>query len=461
MELDKIKQSEIRDKIESLSFHDAIDTYINILKYYASSSKMKNFLTCHSFLKYIYNNIEKFKKLIDEDKEIKLKLQELFKINMEIERDSLVIIIVDNPNNGDLIKFLNSQLNFQDYYLTDDIMSIVTTADEVIYSHLNNSQKRYIYSVFYNVYYSEEEQLNIYKENLKEYSDSFIKKLFLYSGIISEQTSNDTEMCKKINKAMFSFMEDVLEHTEKLDNYIYNVSHIYDCDPTEKDFYNTFLIGLKYPDIHISLLNNKISNNDIYKKIRTLSLLPQLKGITTIYDLTEISNEELYQMEIDETFSTDVMPDSTSAKNDYEYEIFDNNRQVIKIADEEIKVVQLTDDENKVIGTEYSHFAGLRSLYPEYSDKEILGEIITLANTVSHDIIIITEGDSLSIWLPNKDNISASQIKLLAEKLGEITDFLKISITVAIESDGNYFEIPFSTKDILIDYLKNSKKVRR
>ena len=42
-----------------------------------------------------------------------------------------------------------------------------------------------------------------------------------------------------------------------------------------------------------------------------------------------------------------------------------------------------------------------------------------------------------------------------------VYDFLKISITVAIESDGNYFEIPFSTKDILIDYLKNSKKVRR
>ena len=36
-----------------------------------------------------------------------------------------------------------------------------------------------------------------------------------------------------------------------------------------------------------------------------------------------------------------------------------------------------------------------------------------------------------------------------------------ISVIVATECDGNYMDIPFSTVETLIDYLKNCKKVRK
>ena len=140
--------------------------------------------------------------------------------------------------------------------------------------------------------------------------------------------------------------------------------------------------------------------------------------------------------------------------------IFNANREVIKITDDEIQSVELTDDDTRIIGTEYSHISGLRRLYPEYGDKEVPGEIIVPANAINHEIILITEGDSMNMWLPNIDNISISQIEKLEEKLKEISEPEMICTIVATECDGNYVDIPFSTREMLIEYLRNNKKVK-
>jgi hypothetical protein len=229
---------------------------------------------------------------------------------------------------------------------------------------------------------------------------------------------------------------------------------------TEKDFYNTFQIILKYSQIHEYLLSTKINNREIYDKLKIISTLPPLKEINTIEDLNKFSISEIYKLKIDESFSVNRNPDSADARSDYQFVIFNANREVVKITDDEIQSVELPDDDTRVIGTEYSHISGLRRLYPEYGDKEVPGEIIVPANAINHDIILITEGDSMNMWLPNIDNISMSQIEKLEEKLKEISEPEMISVIVATECDGNYPDIPFSTREMLIEYLKNNKKVK-
>ena len=66
----------------------------------------------------------------------------------------------------------------------------------------------------------------------------------------------------------------------------------------------------------------------------------------------------------------------------------------------------------------------------------------------------------MNMWLPNIDNISMSQIEKLEEKLKEISEPEMICTIVATECDGNYLDIPFSTREMLIEYLKNNKKVK-
>jgi len=459
MDIGNIKENELEEKIKKLPFKAAIEFYIEIINYYIKTDKIEQFLTCHSFLKYIDKNFLDFKTLIEENNEIKHKLQELFKLNMEIKRDNLISIIIDDETNEKIVELLNNNLNFKDYYLTDNIMSIICTADISIYNDLKD-KKKYIYSALYNIYYSREEQLKIYRNNLKNYPVSFIKKLFSFSEIICNNTPIDMEKNIKINKAMFDFTEKVIDNPKRLENYLHNIGCIFNNRPTEREIYNFFLISLKYPKINESLLNNKISSNDISKKIRLLSSLPSLKKINSIDDLSKISTEDLFKLETNNSITINKEPASATAKGDYNYEIFDNNRQIIKITEDQINIAQLTDDEYKTIDTDYSHIEGLRRLYPEYSDKEVPGEIIIPANSINHDIIMTTEGDSINIWLPNRDNITMSQINMLKQKLEEIRDISMISVQIAMECDGNYIEIPFTEIDILVDYLKTNKKVK-
>ena len=86
MDIGNIKENELEEKIKKLPFKAAIEFYIEIINYYIKTDKIEQFLTCHSFLKYIDKNFLDFKTLIEENNEIKHKLQELFKLNMEKKR---------------------------------------------------------------------------------------------------------------------------------------------------------------------------------------------------------------------------------------------------------------------------------------------------------------------------------------------------------------------------------------
>lgn len=462
MKKERVKQiiensKTIKNKIEELPFEEAIKTYIEILN--TSLPKTKNYLISHAFLKYINENFNRFQELIDKTEKVKEELKELIRVNSEIEGDNLIRIIIDDENNVRLIELLNKKIDFKNFYLNDNVMLIINTADKSIYKDLQKNQKKYIYSSLYNIYFSEEEQLKIYEDNLKEYPDIFVKNLFYYSEIICENTPNDQERSLEINKAMFDFTNTVINKKECLGYYLYNINKIFGDNPSEIDYYNTFLISIKYKDIYNSLLNELIKNKELCNKLKILISLPPLKGIETLEDLKNISLSKLYELEVDTSFSTSNKPESVDARSDYEFEIFDNNRQVIKITKEETKVVHLTDNEYQV-NDEYSHVDGLIKLYPEFSDKEVPGEIIVPANQIYHDIIIITEGDSMKMFLPNVDNMNINQIERLKEKLDEIKDISKISVMIIMECEGNYLDIPFSTPDILIEYLKSNKKVK-
>ena len=337
-------------------------------------------------------------------------------------------------------------------------MSFITPENKSIFEKLKGNNRKYVFSITNSITIPEEEQKKVYDKVLSELPQKFIDNLFLFNNVIRENTPNEFERYTEVNKAIFSFNENVINKPDNFYIYLYNVNKIFGNNLNEKNYYNTFLISIKYPEIHEQILSTKIDNDDIYNKLKVLTTLPILKGIITISDLNKISISEMYQLDMEKTASS-INPGSADASGDYQYEIFDYNREVIKISDDEVKSVQVVDYDLPILGAS-SHIEGLRTLYPEYKEKEVPGEIIIPANSEKHDIILITEGDSLNIWLPNIDNISMSQIEKLEEKLKEISNPEMISVIVATECDGNYMDIPFSTTEMLIDYLKNNKKLK-
>lgn len=448
------------EKISKMNFKDSISYLIKIQTEYATNKSKDNYFLSYAFLSYIKQHLDEFKLLIKENEEIKNSLKNLFKINSVILDDNLVSIIIDDKKAGELINFLNEYTSFEDYYLNDTIMSFITPENKNIFERLQGNNRKYLFALTNSITISEEEQKEIYTKVLKEYPEKFINDLFIYSNIIKDNTPNEFERYDEINKGMFKFTESVISNPNYFYNYMYNIRKMFSGNVTEKDFYNTFQIILKYSQIHEYLLSTKINNREIYDKLKIISTLPPLKEINTIEDLNKFSISEIYKLKIDESFSVNRDPDSADARSDYQFVIFNANREVIKITDDEIQSVELTDDDTRVIGTEYSHISGLRRLYSEYGDKEVPGEIIVPANAINHDIILITEGDSMNMWLPNIDNISMSQIEKLEEKLKEISEPEMICTIVATECDGNYVDIPFSTREMLIEYLRNNKKVK-
>ena len=450
---------EIMNKILKMKYEEAVNYFIETLTYYALTKSNQNYFLSHIFLEFIKSNLDRFKKLIKNDNKLKSNLSNLFQLNSYIFNDNLVSIIVDEDKKDGLMEFLDEEVEFKSYYLNDNIMSFVTPENKEMFEGLKGTTRKYLFSLMNSICISDDEQKEIYQKVLSEFPQKFVDDLFLYSGIIRDNTPNEFENYTEINKSMFDFTEKSINNPKSFYNYLYNISKIFNETLNEKNYYNAFLFSTKYPEIHNLLFNTRINDKDLLDKLRALATLPILKGITSISDLYKISTSDIYQLDIGESSSV-ISPDSTDARENYEHTIFEYNREVIKITDDEIQSVKLTDDDT-FIGTEYSHISGLKELYPEYSDKEVPGEIIIPANTEKHDILLITEGDSLNIWLPNINDISQSQIELLKEKLNTINDFSIISVIVATESNGNYLDIPFSTVEILIDYLKNCKKVRR
>lgn len=449
----------ILEAISKMSFKDSIQFFVETLSIHAANKSDDNFFLCHTFKSYLKEHLEEFKNQITKNETLKDNLKKLFELNTYIYDDNLISIIIDDKNSAELIEILNENVDFEKYYLNDNIMSFITPENKSIFEKLKGNNRKYVFSITNSITIPEEEQKKVYDKVLSELPQKFIDNLFLFNNVIRENTPNEFERYTEINKAIFSFNENVINKPDNFYIYLYNVNKIFGNNLNEKNYYNTFLISIKYPEIHEQILSTKIDNDDIYNKLKVLTTLPILKGIITISDLNKISISEMYQLDMEKTASS-INPGSADASGDYQYEIFDYNREVIKISDDEVKSVQVVDYDLPILGAS-SHIEGLRTLYPEYKEKEVPGEIIIPANSEKHDIILITEGDSLNIWLPNIDNISMSQIEKLEEKLKEISNPEMISVIVATECDGNYMDIPFSTTEMLIDYLKNNKKVRK
>ena len=447
----------ILEAISKMSFKDSIQFFVETLSIHAANKSDDNFFLCHTFKSYLKEHLEEFKNQITKNETLKDNLKKLFELNTYIYDDNLISIIIDDKNSAELIEILNENVDFEKYYLNDNIMSFITPENKSIFEKLKGNNRKYVFSITNSITIPEEEQKKVYDKVLSELPQKFIDNLFLFNNVIRENTPNEFERYTEINKAIFSFNENVINNPDNFYIYLYNVNKIFGNNLNEKNYYNTFLISIKYPEIHEQILSTKIDNDDIYNKLKVLTTLPILKGIITISDLNKISISEMYQLDMEKTASS-INPGSADASGDYQYEIFDYNREVIKISDDEVKSVQVVDYDLPILGVS-SHIEGLRTLYPEYKEKEVPGEIIIPANSEKHDIILITEGDSLNIWLPNIDNISMSQIEKLEEKLKEISNPEMISVIVATECDGNYMDIPFSTTEMLIDYLKNNKKV--
>ena len=448
----------ILEAISKMSFKDSIQFFVETLSIHAANKSDDNFFLCHTFKSYLKEHLEEFKNQITKNETLKDNLKKLFELNTYIYDDNLISIIIDDKNSAELIEILNENVDFEKYYLNDNIMSFITPENKSIFEKLKGNNRKYVFSITNSITIPEEEQKKVYDKVLSELPQKFIDNLFLFNNVIRENTPNEFERYTEINKAIFSFNENVINKPDNFYIYLYNVNKIFGNNLNEKNYYNTFLISIKYPEIHEQILSTKIDNDDIYNKLKVLTTLPILKGIITISDLNKISISEMYQLDMEKTASS-INPGSADASGDYQYEIFDYNREVIKISDDEVKSVQVVDYDLPILGAS-SHIEGLRTLYPEYKEKEVPGEIIIPANSEKHDIILITEGDSLNIWLPNIDNISMSQIEKLEEKLKEISNPEMISVIVATECDGNYMDIPFSTTEMLIDYLKNNKKVK-
>ena len=449
----------ILEAISKMSFKDSIQFFVETLSIHAANKSDDNFFLCHTFKSYLKEHLEEFKNQITKNETLKDNLKKLFELNTYIYDDNLISIIIDDKNSAELIEILNENVDFEKYYLNDNIMSFITPENKSIFEKLKGNNRKYVFSITNSITIPEEEQKKVYDKVLSELPQKFIDNLFLFNNVIRENTPNEFERYTEINKAIFSFNENVINNPDNFYIYVYNVNKIFGNNLNEKNYYNTFLISIKYPEIHEQILSTKIDNDDIYNKLKVLTTLPILKGIITISDLNKISISEMYQLDMEKTASS-INPGSADASGDYQYEIFDYNREVIKISDDEVKSVQVVDYDLPILGAS-SHIEGLRTLYPEYKEKEVPGEIIIPANSEKHDIILITEGDTLNIWLPNTKNISKHQIELLEETLNTINDLSIISVTVATEVDGNYSSIPFSTVEALIDYLKNCKKVRK
>ena len=458
--MNMIDKRDVINKISKMKYEDAVNYFIETLSYYALIKSNQNYFLSHMFLTFINSNLDRFKNLVKNNDILKSSLSHLFQLNSYIESDNLVSIIVNESDEDGLMNFLNEEIDFDSYYLNDNIMSFITPENKKIFENLKGNKRKYLFSLMNSLCISDEEQRELYHEVLSEYPDKFVDDLFLYSGIIRDNTPSEYENYVETNKNMFGFVEKSIEKPKSFYNYLYNIGKIFEKCKNEKNYYNAFLFSTKYPKIHEFLFDIKISDKDLLEKLRLLSSLPVLKGVTTVADLYEISISDMYNLDMGES-SKVIIPESADARGDYEHAIFDYNREVIKISDNGMESVQLPDDDIHKTILNNNHIDGLRQLYPEYHDAEVPGAIIIPANTEKHDIILITEGDSLNIWLPNIKDISNHQIEVLEKKLKTINDLSIISVIVATESNGDYLDIPFSTIELLIDYLKNCKKVRK
>lgn len=449
MKEDNSKVDLIR-KISKMEFNAAIDFFLENLTYYSLIKSRQNYSLGNLFLMYIKDNFDQFKALVNSNEKIKYDLSNIFHLNTFIKSNNLISLIIEDEENEELVNLLNEQIAFESYYLNDEIMSSITPNNVSIFKKLKGNNRKYLYSMTNSICILDDEQKEIYDKVLSEYPEKFRNDLFSYSNIIRDNTPNDDEIYTLITKMMFDFTEASINSPESFYNYLYNLNKIYKGHASNKNCYNTFLLSRKYPNIHRGLFERKLDNELLYKKLQVLSYLPPLVDIDNLDVLEKIDIEDIYKRDINSSLNMKDLDASPSA-NVYEYSIFESERQIISIS----------DAETKISFADISHYHTLLMMYPYYCHEETINEVVQKVNQIDHDILLITEGDSLYIWIPSLENITSNQIDRLKNKLNEIKDPSEISVLVALENNGSYSQVPFSTVDELIDCLKSSKKVRK
>lgn len=450
MKDDIIDKKSIIKEISKMSFHAAIDFFLDNLTYYALIKSRQNYYLSNLFLMYIKNNYEKFKEYINSNEKLRYSLTQLFHLNTKIKEENLVTLIIDDEKNEELVTLLNEKIAFDDIYLNDDTMSTLMPNNIEIFKTLKGEKRKYLYALTNSVCITYEDQKDTYHKVLNDLPKKFVDDLFVYSNIIRDNTPNESETYEAVTKMMFEFTKSIISNPNSLYIYLYNLSKLYKGNVSEKSYYNTFLLSKKYPNIHKELIERKIDNDLLYKKIQILSYLPPLVGIDDIATLDKMDIRDIYTSDLNDALDMKEFDASPSA-NVYEYSIFDTERQVIGINEKEIKTAY----------ADISHYHTLLTLYPDYCLEETINDVVKKVNQINHDILLITEGDTLVIWLPTLQDISSGSIENLKEKLNEIKNFEEISIQIAIENNDGYTPVPFQTVDTLIEYLNNCKRVKK
>ena len=205
--MNMIDKRDVINKISKMKYEDAVNYFIETLSYYALIKSNQNYFLSHMFLTFINSNLDRFKNLVKNNDILKSSLSHLFQLNSYIESDNLVSIIVNESDEDGLMNFLNEEIDFDSYYLNDNIMSFITPENKKIFENLKGNKRKYLFSLMNSLCISDEEQRELYHEVLSEYPDKFVDDLFLYSGIIRDNTPSEYENYVETNKNMFGFVE--------------------------------------------------------------------------------------------------------------------------------------------------------------------------------------------------------------------------------------------------------------
>ena len=197
----------ILEAISKMSFKDSIQFFVETLSIHAANKSDDNFFLCHTFKSYLKEHLEEFKNQITKNETLKDNLKKLFELNTYIYDDNLISIIIDDKNSAELIEILNENVDFEKYYLNDNIMSFITPENKSIFEKLKGNNRKYVFSITNSITIPEEEQKKVYDKVLSELPQKFIDNLFLFNNVIRENTPNEFERYTEINKAIFSFNE--------------------------------------------------------------------------------------------------------------------------------------------------------------------------------------------------------------------------------------------------------------
>ena len=181
----------ILEAISKMSFKDSIQFFVETLSIHAANKSDDNFFLCHTFKSYLKEHLEEFKNQITKNETLKDNLKKLFELNTYIYDDNLISIIIDDKNSAELIEILNENVDFEKYYLNDNIMSFITPENKSIFEKLKGNNRKYVFSITNSITIPEEEQKKVYDKVLSELPQKFIDNLFLFNNVIRENIEDN------------------------------------------------------------------------------------------------------------------------------------------------------------------------------------------------------------------------------------------------------------------------------